>query len=100
MIKPIGAMLLIEKPMAIEDKKTASGLVIAAAFIEQGPKSGKVVDMGEGEYNFEGKLMPIVEIKVGDIVYYNEHSAVDIEDDAGNKYLLVNHKNVLAKKNV
>lgn len=98
MIKPIGAMLLLEKPV-VEDKTTASGLVLSAAFVEQGPKKAKVVAMGEGEYNFEGKLMPIVEIEVGDVVYYNDHSAIDIEDEGGQKYLLVNHKNILAKSN-
>lgn len=98
MITPIGGMLLVEKPAAVEEKKTASGLVIAAAFVEQGPSAGKVIAMGEGEYNFEGTLVPIMEIKVGDVVFYNDHSAIDIEDEDGTKYLLVNHKNILAKK--
>ena len=32
------------------------------------------------------------------MVYYPEHSGTDIEDDEGNKYLLINYKNILAIK--
>lgn len=97
MIEPYGGMLLIEEEKA-GDKTTASGLVISAAFSDSGVKKGKIIDLGEGEYNYKGDLIPISGLDIGDIVYYPQHSGTDIEDEDGNKYLLLNSKNVLAKK--
>jgi co-chaperonin GroES (HSP10) len=37
-------------------------------------------------------------ISVGDVVYYPQHGGTDIEDEDGTKYVLLNVKNVLAKK--
>lgn len=97
MIKPIGAMLLV-KENEVTDKKTTSGLVISAAFADVGPKSGKVIDIGDGEYNYKGDLIPVNGIDIGDTVFYQDHSGTDIEDEDNTKYLLINAKNILAIK--
>ena len=95
-IKPIGGMLLVTKNQE-EDKTTKSGLVISAVFNDSGPKSGTIVDMGMGEVNYKGDLMPIPELEVGDVVYFPDHTGTEIEDDQSNKYLLINHKHIMAK---
>ena len=97
MIKPLGSMLLITKVDSGE-KTTKGGLVISSAISDTGPKIGQVVSKGEGEANYKGEIIPIHNINVGDLVYYPEHSGTDIEDDEGNKYLLINCKNILAVK--
>ena len=97
MIKPIGSMLLVEK-IEHGDKTTKTGLVISAAFTDSGPKQGKVIDMGNGEFNYKGELIPILGIDIDDIIYYPDHSGTDIEDEEGNKYLLLSNKHVRAKK--
>jgi co-chaperonin GroES (HSP10) len=96
MIKPIGGMLLVTKEVD-KEKKTQSGLVISAAFNDSGPKIGTIVDMGAGEVNYKGDLIPIPELDIGDIVYFPDHSGTEIEDEEGNKYLLINHKHIMAK---
>lgn len=96
MIKPFGNMVLIEKEVEGE-KKTTSGLVISAGFNETGLKRGKVLDFGDGEYNYKGDLVPINGIDINDKIIYQEHSAIEIEDTDGSKYYLVNTKNILAK---
>lgn len=97
MIKPLGNLLLIEK-IETGDKVTQSGLVISAAFSDQGPSVGKVIDMGDGEQNYKGDIIPIPDIDINDIVYFPAHAGVDIEDEDGKKYLLVISKNILAIK--
>lgn len=97
MIKPLGNLLLIEK-IETGDKVTQSGLVISAAFSDQGPSVGKVIDMGDGEQNYKGDIIPIPDIDIDDIVYFPAHAGVDIEDEDGKKYLLVVSKNILAIK--
>jgi co-chaperonin GroES (HSP10) len=95
-IKPIGGMLLVTKKQE-EDKTTKSGLVISAVFNDSGPKIGTIVDMGAGEVNYKGDLIPIPELDIGDVVYFPDHTGTEIEDDQSNKYLLINHKHVMAK---
>lgn len=97
MIKPYGGMLLVKEEKT-EDKTTTSGIIISAAFADPGLKRGEVIDLGDGEYNYKGDLVPIHGLDIGDIIYYPQHAGTDIEDEEGNKYLLVNPKNVLAIK--
>ena len=96
MIKPIGGMLLVTKKQE-EDKTTKSGLVISAVFNDSGPKIGTIVDMGAGEVNYKGDLIPIPELDIGDEVYFPDHTGTEIEDENSNKYILINHKHIMAK---
>jgi co-chaperonin GroES (HSP10) len=95
MIKPLGNMILITK-IDSGEKTTKTGLVISSVISDTGPKTGIVVSKGEGESNYKGEIIPINNINVGDTVYYPEHSGTDMEDEEGNKYLLINCKNILA----
>jgi co-chaperonin GroES (HSP10) len=97
MIQPYGGLLLVKETQESE-KTTKSGIVISSAFSDNGPKTGTIIDMGDGEYNYKGELIPIIGLDIGDIVYYQDHSSIDIEDEDGTKYILLNTKNVLAKK--
>ena len=97
MIKPLGNMILITK-IDSGEKTTKTGLVISSVISDTGPKTGIVVSKGEGESNYKGEIIPINNINVGDTVYYPEHSGTDMEDEEGNKYLLINCKNILALK--
>lgn len=96
-IKPLGNMLLIEQ-IEVGDKTTSTGLVISAAFADNGPAKGTVIAIGGGEQNYKGDIIPVPEISVGDVVYYPKHAGADIEDEDGKKYLLVVSKNILAIK--
>lgn len=97
MIKPIGGLLLVKRNQS-EDKTTKSGLVISAALSESDMKTGTIIDMGSGEQNYIGDIIPIIGLNVGDTVYYTERSATEIEDEDSTKYDLISSKNVLAKR--
>jgi co-chaperonin GroES (HSP10) len=97
MIKPYGNLLLV-KENKVEDKTTSSGIVLMASLNESALRTGKIVDLGNGEHNYKGELIPINGLDVGDVVYYNQNSGIDIEDEGGEKYLLLNTKSVLAIK--
>jgi co-chaperonin GroES (HSP10) len=97
MIKPIGGLLLVKRNQS-EDRTTKSGLVISAAVSESDMKTGTIIDMGEGEQNYLGDLIPIIGLNVGDVVYYTERSATEIEDEDSTKYDLISSKNVMAKR--
>jgi co-chaperonin GroES (HSP10) len=97
MIKPVGGLLLVKRNQS-EDKTTKSGLVITASVSESDLKIGVIVDMGPGEQNYLGDLIPTIGLSIGDVVYYTERSATEIEDEDSTKYDLLSPKNVLAKK--
>ena len=97
MIKPLGNLVLISK-IETGEKVTAGGLVISAQFADNGPAKGKVIDIGDGEQNYKGDVIPVREIDINDIVYFPPHSGTEVEDDDGKKYLLVSSKNILAIK--
>lgn len=97
MIKPFGNLLLVKEDK-VEDRTTTSGIVLMASLSESNLRTGKIVEMGNGEYNYKGELIPITGLNPNDIVYYNQNSGTDIEDVDGEKYLLLNTKSVLAIK--
>jgi co-chaperonin GroES (HSP10) len=99
MIKPYGNLLLVKEDK-VEDKTTSSGIVLMASLNESSLRTGKIIDIGDGEYNYKGDLIPINGLDVGDIVYYNQNSGIDIEDENNEKFLLLNTKSVLAIKNL
>jgi co-chaperonin GroES (HSP10) len=97
MIKPFGNLLLIKEDK-VEDRTTTSGIVLMASLSESNLRTGKILDLGNGEHNYKGELIPINGLSIGDMVYYNQNSGTDIEDTDGEKYLLLNTKSVLAIK--
>lgn len=97
MIKPLGGIILVKENKA-EEKTTKSGLVISSTISSMGPKNGVIVDMGDGEQNYKGDLIPILGMDIGDTVFFPEHTGTEIEDEDGTKYLLINSKNILAIK--
>lgn len=97
MIKPYGNLLLIKEDK-VEDKTTSSGIVLMASLSESSLRTGKIIDLGNGEHNYKGELIPINGLDIGDVVYYNQNSGIDVEDEGGDKYLLLNTKSVLAIK--
>ena len=97
MIKPLGGIVLV-KEIEVGEKTTKTGLVISSTIVNSGPKMGTVLAVGEGEANYKGEVIPVLNVKVGDVVYYPEHTGINIEDEDGTKYLLVNSKNILAIK--
>lgn len=97
MIKPFGNLLLV-KENKVEDRTTSSGIVLMASLSDSPLRVGKILDLGNGEHNYKGELIPINGLSIGDMVYYNQNSGTDIEDEDGEKYLLLNTKSVLAIK--
>jgi co-chaperonin GroES (HSP10) len=90
-------MLLI-KLEEEKDMVTKSGLVVAASFKQDGLKKAEILDVGYGEPNaLNGELITIP-FKAGDVVMFQDRTWHDVEDEDGNKFGLLNYKQVLAKK--
>ncbi len=90
-IKPLFDNILIEP---LEKETTLpSGIVIPDSAKEK-PQEGKVVAVGGGKVDSEGKKVDMV-VKKGDIVMYKKWGGTDIKID-GKDMLLVKQEDVLA----
>jgi chaperonin GroES len=93
-LKPLGDRLIVR---AIEeDEKTASGIVLPDTAKEK-PQKGKVVAVGDGKLDEDGKRVPL-EVKAGDEVLYSKYGGTEIKDpDSGEDLLVLRESDVLAK---
>merc|ERR1712174_158344 len=92
-MKPTGNGILLE--IEKEDEKTSSGIFLTGSTKEK-PSTGKVLAMGPGRKNDEGKVEPIEGLSVGDSVLYNKFSGVDFEAKDGTALIVIKDHDVLA----
>ncbi len=84
-IKPLGDRVLVQRLEEAEEK-TAGGIIIPDTAKEK-PQRGKVVAVGPGRMNEDGKLLPM-NVKVGDEVLFGKYSGSDVKID-GVEYLII-----------
>lgn len=90
--RPFGDRILVQ-PEAAEEK-TAGGIIIPDTVKQDKPEKGRVVAVGEGKQNEDGKIVPM-RIKVGDKVMFNKYGYDEIKID-GEEYFIVSESNVIA----
>ena len=90
-LKPLGDRLVV-KPIE-QEETTASGLVLPETAKEK-PQKGKIVSVGPGERDDEGKRIPM-DVKVGDTVLYAKYAGTEIKVE-GKKLLILKESDVLA----
>ena len=89
-IQPLGDRVVIE-PLEAEEK-SAGGIVIPDTAKEKQQK-GKVIAVGKGRVNDEGKLTPL-EVKTGDQVLFGRYSGTEIKI-GGTEFLIVKEDDIL-----
>ncbi|OGW92273.1 MAG: co-chaperone GroES [Omnitrophica bacterium RIFCSPHIGHO2_02_FULL_63_14] len=89
-IQPLGDRVVIE-PLEAEEK-SAGGIVIPDTAKEKQQK-GKVIAVGKGRVNEEGKLRPL-EVKTGDQVLFGRYSGTEIKI-GGTEFLIVKEDDIL-----
>ena len=88
--RPLHDRVLIQ-PLE-QDSKTKGGIIIPDTAKEK-PVEGKVVAVGPGARDENGKLQPL-DIKVGDTVLYGKWSGTEVKVD-GEDYLIVKESDVM-----
>jgi chaperonin GroES len=93
-LKPLGDRLIVR---AIEEEeKTASGIVLPDTAKEK-PQMGKVLAVGDGKLDEDGKRIPL-DVKKDDQVLYSKYGGTEIKDpDSGEDLLVLRESDVLAK---
>jgi len=91
-IRPLGDRVLVE-PLE-EDEVVKGGIVIPDSAKEK-PQEAKIIALGRGKKDEDGKLVPIDEVKVGDIVLTSKYGGTDVKYD-DKEYKILNVSDILA----
>ena len=73
-------------------EKTKGGIIIPDT-AKVKPEEGKIVAVGKGKVNDDGKLMP-VGVKVGDTILFGKYSGSEVELD-GEEHLIMREEDIL-----
>ena len=74
-MKPLGARVLVEPQ---EEKETEKGGIIIPDSAKEKPQQGKVVALGTGKLDDDGKKIPF-NVKKGDIVLMPKYGGTEIK---------------------
>lgn len=90
-IRPLGDRIVVE-PLEAEEK-TKGGIILPDTAKEK-PQKGKVVAVGKGRVDEDGKTIPM-EVKVGDKVLYGKYAGTEITLD-DKEYIILREEDILA----
>jgi len=76
-VKPLHDRLLVQR---IEEKEQKRGSIIIPDTAKEKPMEGKVIAVGAGKLEKDGKRIPL-EVKVGDRVLFGKYSGTEIKID-------------------
>jgi len=89
-IRPLGDRVLIKR--VAEEEKTKGGIIIPDTAKEK-PQEGKVIAVGKGKRNEDGKVTPL-DVKAGDRILFGKYSGTEIRLD-GEEHLIVREEDIL-----
>jgi chaperonin GroES len=81
----------------IDEEEVTKGGIILPDTAKEKPQRGKVVAVGPGRLDDEGKRVPI-EVKTGDKVLYDKYAGTEVKLD-DEEYLILRESNIVAKLN-
>jgi chaperonin GroES len=76
-VKPLYDRILVKR---LEEKEQKKGAIIIPDTAKEKPMEGKVIAVGAGAVNKEGKRTPL-EVKVGDRVLFGKYAGTEIKID-------------------
>ncbi len=90
-VKPLGDRVLVE---AVEQKEVIKGGIVIPDSAKEKPQEAKVVSVGPGKRDDNGKLIPM-DVKVGDFVLTSKYGGTEIKLD-DKEYKILNASDILA----
>lgn len=90
-IRPLGDRILVE---AVEEKEVKKGGIIIPETAKEKPMESRVVALGTGKTDDNGKKVPF-EMKKGDLLLVGRYGGTEIKLD-GKEYKILSSEDVLA----
>ncbi len=91
-IRPLQDRVIVKRlEEAVE--KTKGGIIIPDTAKEK-PQHGKIIAVGKGKLNDDGKLTPL-DVKVGDKILFGKYSGTEVRVD-GDELVVMREEDVMA----
>ncbi len=91
MLKPLSDHVVIE---ALKEEKKKGGIILPDTAEKQRQEQGKVVAVGAGKLDANGKRVPL-EVKKGDVVIFTKYGPNEVKVE-GKEYLIAREEDILA----
>ena len=89
-LRPLHDRIVVER---IEEGEQKIGGIIIPDTAKEKPQQGKVIAVGAGKADKDGKRIPL-DVKAGDTILFGKYSGQEIKMD-GNEYLIMREDEVL-----
>jgi chaperonin GroES len=89
-VRPLRDRILVKR---VEEQEQRVGGIIIPDTAKEKPQQGRVVAVGTGRVNDDGKVFPL-EVKVGDTVLFGKYAGTEIKIE-GEEYLIIREDEVL-----
>ncbi len=89
-IRPLQDRIIVKR---IDEEETTKGGIIIPDTAKEKPQEGKVIAVGKGKLNDDGKLQPL-DVKKGDRVLFSKYSGTEINIE-GDEHLIIREDDVL-----
>jgi chaperonin GroES len=89
-IRPLQDRVIVKR---IEEEEKSKGGIIIPDTAKEKPQEGKVVAVGKGKVNDDGKLIPL-DVKVNDLILFGKYSGSEINID-GEEHLIMREDDIL-----
>jgi chaperonin GroES len=89
-IRPLQDRIIVKR--IDEEEKTKGGIIIPDSAKEK-PQEGKVIAVGKGKIDDEGKVHPL-DVKKGDRVLFSKYSGTEVQIE-GDEHLIIREDDVL-----
>jgi chaperonin GroES len=90
-IRPLQDRVIVKR-LEQEDEKTKGGLIIPDPAKEK-PQQGKIMAVGKGKVNDDGKINPL-DVKVGDKILFGKYAGSEIKIE-GEEHLIMREEDIL-----
>jgi chaperonin GroES len=90
-IRPLHDRIIVRR---IEEGEQKFGGIIIPDTAKEKPQQGKVIAVGNGKVNDEGKRVAL-DVKTGDLILFGKYTSQEVKVD-GEEYLIMREDEVLA----
>jgi chaperonin GroES len=91
-LNPLGDRVVVEP--SEQEEKTPSGIILPETAKEK-PQEGKVVAVGPGKFDDEGKKRLPMDVKVGDTVLFAKYAGTEVKIN-DKKVLILRESDIMA----
>ncbi|HKW03347.1 MAG TPA: co-chaperone GroES [Vicinamibacterales bacterium] len=89
-VRPLHDRIIVER---LEESEQRVGGIIIPDTAKEKPQQGKVLAVGKGRIEKDGKVTPL-DVKAGDTILFGKYAGQEIKID-GSEYLIIREEEVL-----